>query len=118
MGDLSANFSRHEFACLDNCGFDAISPRLINRLEVIRAHFDAIVDVDCGCRCPKHNAKVGGKPKSQHLDGIAADIKVRGVKPSDVAAFCEKTWPNEGGVGRYNTFTHVDVRPAVARWRG
>lgn len=117
MGDLSAHFSRHEFACKDNCGFDDISLKLIDRLEVIRSHFNAPISINCGCRCAKHNAETKDSAKnSKHVLGIAADIVVKGVKPANVAAFCEKTWNTEGGVGRYNTFTHVDVRPVVARW--
>ena len=74
MGDLSAHFNRHEFACKDNCGFDSIDPDLINKLESIHSRVDHPMVIDDGCRCPAHNAAVGGKPDSAHLRGKAADI--------------------------------------------
>ena len=48
----------------------------------------------------------------------AADIKVAGVAPADVADYAETLLPGTGGIGRYSTFTHIDVRPDKARWRG
>lgn len=116
MGDLSKDFSRHEFACHDGCGFDAIKPELIRRLQLARDHFNAKIYISSACRCPKWNKHEGGEPNSQHLLGTAADIKVEGVAPGVVADWFESQWP-ESGVGRYKTFTHVDVRPYKARWK-
>jgi uncharacterized protein YcbK (DUF882 family) len=59
---------------------------------------------------------VGGARGSQHLYGRAADIVVKGVKPSVVADYCEAI--GMGGIGRYTTFTHIDVRDKKARWQG
>jgi uncharacterized protein YcbK (DUF882 family) len=97
VGDLSEHFSRSEFACRCGCGFDSISPELITE---------------------KHNAKVGGVPNSQHVQGIAADIVVSGRTPALVADYLERKYPDRYGVGRYSSFTHIDVRPVKARWRG
>lgn len=116
MGNLSEHFSNYEFTCPDNCGFDAVAPELVARLEVIRKHFNAPVRINSGCRCAAHNKRVGGAPGSQHIKGTAADIMVSGVLPNVVADFIAKTWPRDGGMGRYNTFTHIDVRPTLARW--
>ncbi|WP_442788004.1 D-Ala-D-Ala carboxypeptidase family metallohydrolase [Lelliottia sp. SL45] len=63
-----------EFACHCDCGFDSISPELITVPEYVRTHFGAPVKINSGCRCEKHNAKVGGGPNSRHVQGIAADI--------------------------------------------
>lgn len=118
MGDLSAHFSRKEMACHCGCGFNTVNPALVEKLEAIRAHFGAPVIVNSACRCPKHNASQGGAVKSQHVLGNAADIRVKGFTPSQVADFVDKAWPDTGGLGRYRTFTHVDVRPPKARWNG
>jgi len=98
-----------------------VDPALIYVLECIREHFDKPVTVNCACRCESHNKAVGGAVSSQHLpDNIgesrAADIKVKGVSPKDVADYAEELLRESGGVGRYGTFTHVDVRGYKARW--
>ncbi|HAT3959732.1 TPA: DUF882 domain-containing protein [Citrobacter freundii] len=116
MGNLSEHFNDSEFACKCGCGFKSVSPELVKRLEVIRNHFGAPLIISSACRCPKHNAKVGGAKASQHLLGTAADINVKGVTQSTVWAFINETWPDKGGLGRYNSFTHIDVRPVKARW--
>lgn len=116
MGNLSKHFSDTEFACKCGCGFKSVSPKLLARLEVIREEFGAPVIINSGCRCAKHNAKVGGAAASQHLLGTAADITVKGVGLNRVWAFINDRWPNSGGLGRYNTFNHIDVRPNLARW--
>jgi uncharacterized protein YcbK (DUF882 family) len=85
----------------------------------VRDHFGQPVTINSGYRCPSHNAAVGGATKSQHLDGIAADISVKDVKPSDVYAYIEQLLAGTGGLGKYSTFTHVDVRTnGPARWVG
>ncbi len=116
MGDISTHFSRKDFTCHCGCGLTIINTTLLSRLEAVRNHFNSPVIVECTCRCPAHNKMVGGEPKSKHLSGEAADIKVVGVSPDTVWKYFEESFPNTGGLGRYNTFTHIDVRPEKARW--
>jgi hypothetical protein len=55
-------------------------------LEPLRAHFGAAVDIHCAYRNPKHNAAVGGKTASFHLDTAghaAADVNVVGMGIKD-----------------------------------
>ena len=114
MGDLSDNFSSHEFACKCGCGFNQVDMRVVDYLQQIRDFFDARVTVTSGCRCQDHNRSVGGSPRSQHLLGTAADIKVRNVPPSVVHEYCDQI--DVPGLGYYATFVHVDVRDGGARW--
>ena len=65
-----------------------------------------------------HNKKVGGAMYSQHLYGTAADITVKGITPKAVAAYAETLMSKTGGIGIYNTFTHIDIRNAKSRWKG
>jgi len=113
---ISPHFSRSEFACGCGCGFDTVDYELLNLLEAIRIHFDSPLIVNSGARCEQWNKKIGGYPKSQHLKAKAADIVVHGVPSSEVAAFAEAVLGERGGIGRYETFTHVDVRAEWARW--
>lgn len=94
------------------------SDELLEVLEDVRSHFgDLPVVVNSGYRCPTHNKNVGGAKKSQHLLGTAADIVVKGVRPSDVYRYLDPY--HDGGLGRYGTFTHIDVRGSGrARWSG
>jgi len=48
---------------------------------------------------------------------LAADITVTGVDPEKVADYAEELLGNTGGVGRYDSFTHIDVREKKSRWR-
>ena len=115
---LSAHFERMEFACHCGCGLDTVDCQLLEVLEIIRQNFDAAVSINSACRCPDHNASVGGSERSQHLYGRAADIVVSGVHPDEVADYLDKTFPDSLGLGRYNSFTHVDTRVGKARWDG
>ena len=120
---LTENFSleelnKHKFYMpddvLDNLKMLAV------QLEIIRAHFNAPVTINSGYRNLEYNRNIGSKDTSQHVLGTAADIVVKGVSPDDVADAIEFLimggMLKEGGVGRYNTFTHYDIRGTRARW--
>lgn len=115
---LSANFKVREFACTDGSDPVFIAPELVTVLQKIRTHFGKAVTINSAYRTPSKNKAVGGAAYSQHLYGTAADIVVKGVKPRTVAAYAEKLMPDKGGIGIYNTFTHIDVREKRSRWNG
>lgn len=115
---VSANFRVREFACQDGSDPIFVSPELISVLQKIRTHFGKPVTITSAYRTPLHNNSCGGTAYSQHLYGMAADIKVSGVAPKTVAAYAEKLLPNKGGIGIYPTFTHIDVRATKSRWNG
>lgn len=121
MGDLSKHFSKAEFQCRCGCGFGLkdgdINPLLIERLELIRAHFGTPIHINSGCRCARHNKAVGGAEHSQHLLGNAADIICRDVSPLIVYNYINDTFPT-GGTGLYRLFTHTDVRKDKRFWHG
>lgn len=111
---LSDNFTLGEFACKDGSDFVLVHPSLVALLQNVRDHFGRAIHINSAYRTPNHNRNVGGSPKSKHMLGMAADIKIRGVSPDAVARYLEECDP--GGVGRYDTFTHVDVYGALRRW--
>lgn len=115
---ISKNFRVREFRCQDGSDVVFIESDLVDILQKIRDHFDKAVTITSAFRTASHNKKVGGATYSQHCYGKAADIKVSGVSPSRVAAYVETLMPNTGGIGRYSTFTHVDVRKTKSRWNG
>lgn len=115
---IGPHFKYREFRC-KCCGklpSNGIDLSFILRLEILRKMLgNKPIIINSGYRCPTYNKRVGGVPKSQHLYGTAADISVKGVKPSKVAEVAEEVFWN-GGLGRYNNFTHVDTRGRRARW--
>ena len=115
---LSTNFKVREFACSDGSDPIFIDTELVNVLQKIRTHFGKPVTITSAYRTPAHNKTVGGTTYSQHLYGRAADIKISGVTPKQVAQYAETLLKNYGGIGIYNTFTHIDVRDICSRWNG
>jgi len=116
------HFKRSEFKCKCGkyCDGFPVEPdeKLLIILDKIREHFNTPVTITSGVRCKTHNTNVGGATSSQHLKGTAADIKVKGVKPKEVAAYAETLLTGTGGIGIYGTFVHVDVRKTKSRWNG
>lgn len=123
--NLNKYFKRHEFACKCNCGFSTVDAELLEVLTVVRKYFKAPVRVNSGCRCMEYNEAVQLRSdknytpyssSSKHMEGIAADITVDGYTPPDVYAFLCRYAPSKYGIGKYNGFTHIDVRQNKARW--
>ena len=107
MGDITRDFSRHEFACKCKCGFDAININLIHRLQVVRDILRVEIVVNSGCRCNGHNYSVGGKTSSLHLDGLAVDWTVEDEEKFMEAGRLLANW--SGGFHQYSNFIHTDI---------
>jgi len=68
-------FTIDEFRC-PCCGKVEIVPLLIELLDAARLRAGIPFYITSGYRCPKHNQAAGGHPRSMHLLGAAADIRV------------------------------------------
>ena len=67
-------------------------------------------------RDSEYNKAIGGVAASMHTTCGAADIVKIGYSPNQVADMLELHPLSElFGIGRYNTFTHVDVRGMIGR---
>lgn len=123
---LTDNFKLSEFRCKD--GTDVPDDLMENvqllckNLQVLRDHIGKPIRVISGYRSPKYNRRIGGAKKSQHMLAKAADIKIKGMDPSEVksviVSLIKEGKMMPGGVGLYTTFTHYDVRGRNARWYG
>ncbi|MEB2775224.1 D-Ala-D-Ala carboxypeptidase family metallohydrolase [Algoriphagus sp. D3-2-R+10] len=121
---LTSNFALSEFTCKCGCTFpdeliNNINELAIN-LQLIRYYIKLPIIINSGYRCPKHNKNEGGKSKSKHLTAIAADIKVKGLTPKQLAVII-KEMMNEGiiksgGLKAYRTFVHYDFRGKYVTW--
>ncbi|WP_333482168.1 D-Ala-D-Ala carboxypeptidase family metallohydrolase [Buttiauxella sp. WJP83] len=117
MKAISPHFYRHDFCCPCGCGFADVSIELVALLEAVFEYFQQPVLIRRGCSCTQHNKACGGEYASQHLLGTAADITVENTSPDDVANYLEATYPQKYGIGRSESWTHIDMRLSVARWR-
>ena len=117
MGDITKNLSRHEFACKCECGLDTVDFETAAVIQEVCDAFDCTVTITSGCRCKKHNAKVGGSKESQHLYCRAGDCQFHGPTPMEVHNYLVRKYPKKYGFGLYWTFNHIDTRTdGPARW--
>ena len=74
------------------------------------------VRVNSWYRDSSYNHRIGGVSKSMHLTCGAADVVKSGFTPSEVADMLE-AHPDSAqfGIGRYKTFTHIDIRGMIGR---
>ena len=120
---ITKNFSLEEFECRCGCKMpDFVRKNVENLAENLQILRDVAgrLDLTNAYRCKEHNADVGGSTNSQHLLGKAADVKSKTIKPNEMAQTVDDLMKSEnfelGGIGIYNTFTHVDIRGTRARW--
>ena len=112
MGDLTAHFSRSEFADRRSGVSPAPPCRLLASLENLRGQIRRPLRVVSGYRTKETNELVGGAPFSQHLFGNAVDLEA-GYATVDQALEAGFT-----GIGsRGDWAIHVDCRPGpLTRW--
>jgi len=121
---LSDNFKLSEFECNDGSKTpqDVIYnlQLLAVQLQAIRDYTGKAITINSGYRSPSYNQSIGGAKNSQHVKGKAADIVISGMHPHDTYNLLEhlndKGIIKIGGLGKYDTFTHVDIRDYKARW--
>jgi len=123
---LTNNFGLSEFKCNDGSlprGEElANCQELAENLQILREHLGRPIRIISGYRPPEYNRRIGGAKRSQHIAAKAADIKVTGMAPAEVHAVVLKLIKTgemkQGGVGKYSTFVHYDIRGTAARWSG
>lgn len=118
----SAHFSFREFQSPDGVDVPRVLwpnlERLQSALEVIRTALGNVpvtITPAGGYRTQSVNDSNPGRAKrSQHLVAKAADIRVAGMSPRDVAAVIYQLQDEHqiplGGLKAYSGFTHVDIR--------
>lgn len=124
MSKLSKYFTWKEAACRDGTPVPDKLKTSVSAvaydMDVIRDFFGVPITVNSWYRTPEYNKKVGGKPSSKHLLGIAVDFTVKGVSPKQVREVLEGLIRigaiYQGGIGAYDRFTHYDNRGTKARW--
>ena len=117
-GGRVSNLSVAETRCkCMKCESNTMQQRIIDLFQALREKIGKPITINSGFRCAEYNKKIGGKPKSQHLAGLALDMK----PPSgyDVESFAKELEPvGFDGIGKYfkQNFVHGDGRGSQARW--
>jgi len=125
----SEHLTWKELACKDGTAYpdkfvlDGRANRLAMVFEDIRRLYGKPITILSAYRTPSWNKKIGGAKASQHLEGRALDL--RPPKGILLTKFYNDIKTRTGqfgirGLGLYNTFVHVDIRPTtkLVVWSG
>ncbi len=100
-------------------------PSLAATFESLRQHCgNGPLRILSAYRTPEHNAAVGGRPHSQHLEGRALDIALPNDLSIDEFHATVRPWAKTDssvrGLGYYRWGVHIDIRPAdrLVAWSG
>jgi uncharacterized protein YcbK (DUF882 family) len=111
-------FNKHNFTLTETVLRNI--QELAKNLQVLRDEVKKPIKITSGYRDPSFNKKIGGATQSRHLTGQAADLKIEGYTPKQVAAIIEKLIAagkmKQGGLGIYSTWIHYDTRGTASRW--
>ena len=113
---LSENFFLREFRCrchASRCHMTLVHPALVESLQKLRETVRRPLMLTSGYRCPTYNRIVGGRARSFHTRGMAADILCQDLEQIRELAEAAGRISAFGGIGEYHLrrFVHLDVRP-------
>lgn len=121
---LTANFTKAEFDSKDGAPMPLQVlqnvKKLAENLQKIRDRIGMPITITSGYRSPRHNRNVGGKIRSMHLTGNAADIKADGMQPVELAKVIKQMMDageiEKGGLKAYTSWVHYDRRGFHVSW--
>lgn len=121
---LSENFTLDELtrsSTADRLGLDntpseevtANLKRLANLiLQPLRDHLGRPITINSAYRSPRVNASVGGSPRSQHMLGEAADIRVANMEVTELVEIVKDLGlPYHQLINEFDSWVHVSVAP-------
>ena len=115
MSYRSKYFKIDEYICRCGCGLIRMSDNAIYGFDKVREAYGSPMIITWGCRCKKHNEKVGGKPDSAHLpaeDGYCygADFKaLTSQEKHDIVKAAIQIGCKRIGIAK--DFIHLDFSP-------
>ena len=119
--EISPFFTAKELAC-SHCGRVRLAPNYGLRLSYLRLTWGSPLTSNSCCRCPEHNAAVGGVKKSLHLteEGretngcCATDINWADWSATRKETFVLMAVSQGWSVGLHPRFCHIDQRRNLA----
>ena len=94
---------------------------LAQGLEVVRTIVSKPIIVTSGYRSKRVNTGVGGSKKSSHMIGLAADIKVHGITPLELAkqiAYHRRAVKYDQVINEFNQWVHIAFSDVTSIPRG
>lgn len=118
------DFSPQELASkgtvANGAGSVKLNFRALDMLQALRTRLGRPLILNSAYRTPAHNRAVGGAARSNHMDGIAFDVRMDNHNPTEF----EQAAVAVGfrGIGHYpsSNFMHIDARESgnVVRFKG
>jgi hypothetical protein len=102
------SFSPREIAC-KGTGTIAINEPALDKLQALRDKLGKPVLLTSAYRSPEHNAKVGGAKNSQHMLGIAFDVRMENQDPQEFEAAAREVGFTGFGYYPKQGFMHIDT---------
>ncbi len=96
-----------------------ISRAVLEMADIASSAVGQKLKINSTYRDKLHNEDVGGKKRSKHMEGIAADLSLRGLSTSDKKRLLEALVDNGAkGIGFYDNHIHFDLRKSdkVVTW--
>ena len=108
--------------CVCPCCNEIILDKLVYlhliKLDKMRKEYGFPLVITSGHRCDKHNKEVRGAKNSWHLR-FATDVRPEIGREEDLHKLYKLALTMEwGGIGLYDSWIHLDMRPTETRWRG
>jgi len=100
-------FKPGEIAC-KGTGQILINETALNALDILRSRLGHPIGLSSAYRSPYHNSKIGGAPRSSHLEGHAFDVRLQGKDKAVIRKVAEQVGFRGFGM-RYQTFIHIDM---------
>lgn len=126
---LAPNFLLREFLVSEHVSTDVLLERLLaqpnayeilqnlyvlaQRLQSVRDYYQNPVIITSGYRDAALNSLIGGAAYSTHMKGQAVDIIVVAAPANRVQRDFSGWY---GGLGAYESYTHLDIRGYPMRW--
>lgn len=104
------NFKVYEFVSTDKSEIVLYSPRLVNFLQRLRDKFGRAVIITSGNREILYNIFIKGYEDSEHLYGLAVDIKMYGIGMQRLYNACVEIGGYFCNVGLYSTHVHFGIK--------
>jgi len=105
------NFSPAEIACRGT-GQLKLHPEAMDRLQALRDCLGKPLILRSAYRSPEHNRRVGGAPRSKHMDGTAFDVAMSNHDPAAFEAAARAVGFLGFGFYPRSGFIHIDLGPA------
>lgn len=88
--------------------------KVLEKLDLVRAHIDKPIYINSGYRCKELNKEVGGAENSYHMKGLAADFRTDSKE--DIPKMYNFLQRNIKRFSiqeliKYDTFIHMAIKP-------